>query len=158
MDVEVRRAVAVDAPLLARLRWQWRGDERGEVGLVDRESFIDYFTTWTVDHLATHLPFLAEVQGRPVGMAWLVLSNRTPSPTLMDRRAGDVQSVYIAPELRGRGVGAKLMDALLQHARDLELVYLTVHSAATATGFYAKLGFFDDNQWMAYRIDQRSRP
>ena len=157
MDVVVRRAGAVDAPMLARLRWQWRGDERGEVGLADRESFVDYFTTWTVDHLATHLPFLAEVDGRPAGMAWLVLSTRTPSPMHMDRRAGDVQSVYIVPELRGQGVGAELMGALLQHARDLELVYLTVHSAAHATGFYAKLGFVDDSQWMAYRLVEPPR-
>jgi GNAT superfamily N-acetyltransferase len=157
MDVVVRRVGAQDAPLLARLRWQWRGDERGEVGLVSRESFVDYFTTWTVDNLATHLPFLAEVDGRPAGMAWLVLSSRTPSPTLMDRRAGDVQSVYIVPELRGQGVGTKLMGALIQHARDLELVYLTVHSAATATGFYARLSFFDDHQWMALRMDAPAR-
>jgi GNAT superfamily N-acetyltransferase len=157
MDVVVRRATAVDAPLLARLRWQWRGDERGEVGLVSRETFVDYFTTWTVDNLGTHLPFLAEVDGRPVGMAWLVLSSRTPSPTIMDRRAGDVQSVYIVPELRRRAVGTTLMGAVIQHARDLELVYLTVHSAATATGFYARLGFFDDHQWMALRMDAAAR-
>jgi GNAT superfamily N-acetyltransferase len=157
MDVAVRRAAAVDAPLLARLRWQWRGDERGEAGLVSREAFVDYFTTWTIDQLATHLPFLADVDGRPAGMAYLVLSNRTPSPTLMDRRAGDIQSVYVVPELRGQGVGAKLIGALLQHARDLELVYLTVHSAANATDFYAKLGFVDDHQWMAYRMDRPPR-
>ena len=150
MDVVVRRAGAEDAPGLARLRWRWRIEERAEHGEISRESFVDFFTTWVLDNLHNHVPFVAEVDGALSGMAFLSLTNRVPSPRALDRRAGDIQSVYIVPEQRGNGVGAQLIAALLRHARDIELRYLTVHSAQTAITFYEKLGFIHNEQWMAY--------
>jgi GNAT superfamily N-acetyltransferase len=137
---------------LARLRWLWRVEERGEHGDIDRQSFLDFFTAWTLDHAGGHLAFLAEVDGQVAGMAWLALSDRVPSPRSLDRRAGDIQSVYIVRELRGQGVGARLIAAIVAHARDAELVYLTVHSAADAIGFYERLGFIHNGQWLAYPL------
>jgi GNAT superfamily N-acetyltransferase len=154
VEVVVRRAGAVDGPALARLRWRWRVEERGEVGDIDRERFVDFFVTWTLDHAGSHLPFLAEVDGQIAGMAWLSLGDRVPSPQALDRRAGDIQSVYVVPELRRHGVGARLITAVVQHARDVELVYLTVHSAVDAIGFYERLGFVDNGQWLAYPVER----
>jgi GNAT superfamily N-acetyltransferase len=150
MEVTVRRATAVDAPALARLRWRWRGEERNEVGL-GREAFVAYLTTWIVDHLATHLPFVVEVDGRLSGMAWLALADRVPSPGVMDRRYGDIQSVYVVPELRDRGIGAQLLAGVCQHARDRELAFVLVHSAAAAVRFYQRWGFVGDERWLQWR-------
>jgi GNAT superfamily N-acetyltransferase len=115
---------------------------------------MDFFTAWTLDHAGRHLPFLAEVDGQVAGMAWLAVTDRVPSPRALDRRAGDIQSVYILPELRGQGVGKRLIAAIVAHARDVELVYLTVHSAPDAIGFYERLGFVDSGQWLAYALDR----
>ena len=150
MDVAVRRGTAEDAPSLARLRWRWRIEERGESGL-DRDAFLDFFVTWTVDHLATHVPFVAEVDGRLAGMAFLAISDRVPSPARMDRRTGDVQSVYVVPELRDRGIGAQLIEALRQYARDRELVFVSVHSADRAVRFYQRWGFGGNERWLMWR-------
>jgi GNAT superfamily N-acetyltransferase len=152
VEILVRRASAVDAPTLARLRWRWRVEERGEDGEIDRQSFVDFFTAWALDHAGRHLAFLAEADGQVAGMAWLSVTDRVPSPQALDRRAGDIQSVYIVPELRRRDVGTGLITAIIAHARDVELVYLTVHSAADAIGFYEKLGFVDNGQWLAHPL------
>jgi GNAT superfamily N-acetyltransferase len=157
MDVTVRRAIAEDAPGLARLRWQWRIEERGEPG-PDRDAFLDYFASWTIDHLHTHVPFLAEVDGRLAGMAFLAISDRVPSPARMDRRTGDVQSVYVVPELRSRGVGAQLMKALCQYARDRELVFVSVHSADRAVAFYRRWGFSGSERWLMWPSRAPVRP
>jgi GNAT superfamily N-acetyltransferase len=148
--VTVRRATAVDAPSLARLRWRWRSEERNETN-ADRASFLEYFTSWVVDHLATHLPFVVEVDGRLAGMAWLMLADRVPIPTLFDRRFGDVQSVYVIPELRNSGVGAALLRAVLAEARARELVYVTVHSSDRAVPFYLREGFTEHSTWLEWR-------
>jgi GNAT superfamily N-acetyltransferase len=150
MDVTVRRGTAVDAPSLARLRWRWRTEERNEVGL-DRDAFIEYFSGWVVDHLATHVPFLVEVDGRLAGMAWLAMTDRVPGPAHLDRRTGDIQSVYVVPELRDRGVGAQLLAAVCQHAKDRELVFVTVHSAPAAIPFYRRWGFGGTERWLQWR-------
>lgn len=147
MRVSVRRAGAQDAPLLARLRWQ-RVSERDEPPATDRAAFLEYFASWMVDHLATHLAFLAEVDGRPVGTAWLMLGDRVPSPWSPGRRTGDVQSVYVVPELRNAGVGQVLLDAVLTEARNRELEFVTVHSSDRAVPFYLRQGFRDAPTWL----------
>ncbi len=137
---------------MARLRWRWPGEERDETG-PDHAAFLEYFSAWVVDHLSTHLPFLAEVDGRVAGMAWLMLATRVPSPTRIDRRTGDVQSVYVVPELRNSGVGAALLDAVLAEARDRGLEHVTVHSSDRAVPFYLRAGFQDGQSWFHWNPD-----
>jgi GNAT superfamily N-acetyltransferase len=152
--IVVRRAMPDDLPALALLRWRWVVEEHSARTEIAKQSFVDFFTAWALDHLNRYVPFVAEVDGQLAGMAWLSLTDRVPSPRALDRRAGDLQCVYIVPGLRGRGVGARLIGAAIQHARDLELRHLTVHSATGAIGFYGKLGFLDDEQWMALPDDR----
>jgi len=101
--------------------------------------------------MATHVPFVAEVDGTVVGMAWLMLADRVPAPTRRHRRTGDVQAVYVAPEHRDSGVGAVLVGALLAEARELGLEHVTVHSSERAVQFYKRQGFASDPQWLWWR-------
>ncbi|MFY1687830.1 GNAT family N-acetyltransferase [Plantactinospora sp. WMMB782] len=150
MAVTVRRAGPVDAPALARLRWRcWAEGRDGPAA--DRDVYLEVFTSWTVDHLATHLPFLAELDGRIAGMAWLMLAERVPSPDTLSRRTGDVQSVYVIPELRDRGVGRVLLEAVLAEARLRELEHVTVHANDRATPFYLRAGFVEGRNWLEWR-------
>jgi GNAT superfamily N-acetyltransferase len=148
--VTVRRGTPADAPALARLRWRWRTEERDGTN-ADRSVFLDYFTNWLADHAATHLPFLVEVDGQLAGMAFLMLADRVPNPSRMDRRMADVQSVYVVPELRDSGVGAALIGAVLAEARDRELELVTVHSSERAVPFYQRAGFADGRRWLEHR-------
>jgi GNAT superfamily N-acetyltransferase len=150
MGVTVRRARAEDAPALARLRWRWRVETGDDPG-ADRAAFLDHFASWTVDHLATHLAFLAEVDGRLCGMAWLALHDRVPNPARFDRRTGDVQSVYVVPEARNAGVGTALLEAVVREARDRELTHVTVHSSERAAPLYHRFGFRDGRRWFEWR-------
>jgi GNAT superfamily N-acetyltransferase len=151
VNVTVRRGTAEDAPALARLRWRWRVEERGATSDVSRESFVDFFTAWVIDHLHTHLPFVVEVDGALAGMAWLMLSDRVPAPGIMYRRTGDVQSVYVVPEHRNAGAGATLMTAVLAEARTRELEFVTVHSSEGAVTMYRRVGFHHDPTWLEAR-------
>jgi GNAT superfamily N-acetyltransferase len=151
MRVVVRKGTAEDAPGLARLRWRWRVEERGERH-GDREMFLDFFTAWVLDHLATHVPFVVEVDDRMAGMAWLMLSDRVPSPVHMDRRTGDLQPVYVLPELRGHGVGTALLNAIVADARIRELEHLTVHSGEQAVPYYQRVGFAGDGRWLQHGL------
>lgn len=151
MNVTVRRGTAEDAPALARLRWRWRVEERGATSDVSREEFVDFFTAWVIDHLHTHLPFVAEADGALAGMAWLMLSDRVPAPGVMYRRTGDVQSVYVVPEHRNAGTGATLITAVLAEARTRELEFVTVHSSERAVTMYQRVGFHHDPTWLEAR-------
>jgi len=151
VKVTVRRGTADDAPTLARLRWRWRVEEQQAPTDIGWEAFVDIFTSWMIDHLPTHLPFVAEVDGAVAGMAWLMLGDRVPVPGVVHRRTGDVQSVYVVPELRDAGVGAALMAAVLAQARTWELEFVTVHSSERAVPMYERAGFRRDHTWLEHR-------
>jgi GNAT superfamily N-acetyltransferase len=80
--------------------------------------------------------------GRMVGMGGLTIDPYLPAGDV-----GRLRRLYVAPSMRRRGIGAALVDALLQHASGrFLLVRLTTDTEAGAD-FYLRCGFsqVDDN-------------
>lgn len=137
------RIASVDEPAdvaaLAEVRFAWCHDEGGESGSLD--AFAPAFGVWWHDHADTHLAFLAELAGRPVGMAWLGIIDRVPGPERFNRRSGMLQSVYVRPELRDRTIGSALVDSAIAYARQARLGYLMVHPSEHSYPLYERAGF-----------------
>jgi GNAT superfamily N-acetyltransferase len=76
-----------------------------------------------------------------IGMAWLAVVQRVPSPRALRRASGDLQCVYVIPGERDGGVGGRLVEAVLARAQDLGLERVTVHSSPRAIPAYARRGF-----------------
>jgi GNAT superfamily N-acetyltransferase len=149
MQVTVRKGTPGDAAALAGLRWQMESASRTLDR--DRDDLTASFSAWFSDHVSTHLPFVAEVDDDVVGMAWLMVGERVPFPTRPYRRFGDVQSVYVLPEVRGHGIGAALLEALLAEAGELGLEHVTVHSSVRAVPLYLRSGFQHDERWLRWK-------
>ncbi|MEV4347938.1 GNAT family N-acetyltransferase [Actinoplanes sp. NPDC049596] len=133
----VRRGGAADVAALAELR---------DIGADDLEAYA----AWVVAHAESHLPFVAEVEGRVVGAAWLHVAERVPGGGALERPYGDVQSVMVGEEHRNRGVGAALMAAILDEARARKLLHVTVHSGRRAVDFYLRNGFRHHRQLLLW--------
>lgn len=146
-----RRADLSDSDELARLRWFWRAVERGEKG--DPDQFRGDFLTWVAERHRTHVPFLVEVGGRAVGMAWLVIIERVPGPEKWRRLSGFLQSVYVTPEHRNGGLGSLLMEELIDGARGEGLEYLSVHPSPLSFPFYRRLGFSGEGGLLFLALD-----
>lgn len=75
-----------------------------------------------------------------LGMAGFVQSERAKI-----RHRAFIWGVYVYPECRGKGVGKRLLQAVLERAKDLDglvKVVLSVnHSAGAAKGLYESVGF-----------------
>jgi GNAT superfamily N-acetyltransferase len=147
MGITTRRATAADAAKLAALRWR-QIVEGGDHVDIDRDAFIESFSAWAVDHQATHLPFVAEADGDVIGVAWLLVAERVPSSERRRRHFGDVQSVYVVPEMRNAGAGAAVLADLLAEASKLELEHVTVHSSSRAVPLYQRVGFDHGRAWL----------
>lgn len=52
-----------------------------------------------------------------------------------------VRTVFVQPDLHGKGIGRMLMETVEQTARDLGIEVLRVPSSVSAEHFYQKLGF-----------------
>ncbi|GAA1201060.1 GNAT family N-acetyltransferase [Prauserella alba] len=139
-DVTIRAARDDELPLLADMRWRWVID-RGDEPATTRDEFVAAFVTWARAHADAHHALIMLRDGAAVGMAWLALQPRVPSPRSTDRVAGDLQCVYVAPEHRSAGHGDRLIEAALARARELDLEWVTVHSSERAVTAYERRGF-----------------
>ena len=141
MTVDVRRAGEGDHAALAALAWHWRVEEWGGTPEMERREFEERLRAWTGGHHDTHRAFIAVVDGAAAGMAWLAVTDRVPSPARWARRAGTLQSAFVKPALRNRGVGSALVVAVLEDARRLDLDYVTVHPSERSAALYRRHGF-----------------
>jgi GNAT superfamily N-acetyltransferase len=80
--------------------------------------------------------WVAELEGRVVGFASLLLSDRGP--------VGELEPIVVAPDARGAGVGHALADRVVAAAKEHRLRRLDVRPAARndpAIRFFHGLGF-----------------
>ena len=143
-NVTIRRAGHDDIAAAATLRWRWVVEGKGGTPLGTEAEFVAETVGWAERNAETHTCFVAEADGEIVGMAWLAFAPRVPSPRAFDRRNGDVQSVYVSPDARGRGIGGRLVDALVEEARAAGAERITVHSSPEALAVYGRSGFAVD--------------
>lgn len=74
----------------------------------------------------------------------IALDGETPVATarvVMDGQTAKIGRVCVLRALRGKGLGADLVRAAVDHARTLDAARIVLGSQAYAVPFYAKLGF-----------------
>jgi GNAT superfamily N-acetyltransferase len=150
---EVTFAPAGDSDLaqLAALRYRWRVEEAGERG-EGEALFVEKLREWYDAHRATHAGYLATLDGNAIGCAWLCTIDRVPGPGRFVRRAGILQSVYVAPPQRNRGVGEGLIRLTIEEAKERGFDYLMVHPSMASSSFYRRLGFVESEKLLELRF------
>lgn len=138
--MDVRIAQRKDLQALALLRWlDAKPEEQTRQPITEFEAALE---AWWVANDASHRAFVAcRKSGEAIGMAWLAVVARVPRPGATSRFSGDIQSVFVMPEHRGRGIGSALVREATEHALRLGVDRVTVHSSRLAVPVYERLGF-----------------
>ncbi|MEU6553527.1 GNAT family N-acetyltransferase [Streptomyces sp. NPDC046915] len=139
-DITIRPAEPGELTAVAGLRWQWLSENGGEPS-TGREEFVRHFARWARENAASHRCVVLLRGEAVIGMAWLAVLPRVPAPHALERASGDLQCVYVVPGERDDGLGGRLIDAVLDRARELGLERVTVHSSPRAIPAYARHGF-----------------
>ncbi|MFF1573835.1 GNAT family N-acetyltransferase [Leifsonia sp. NPDC058292] len=150
-EVEIRPAAGDELVAVGGLRWDSVWEFGGQAD-EPREVFAAAFADWAATHTDGHQCFVAVIDGRVIGMTWLAVVPRVPSARAFDRASGDLQCAYVEPDSRNRGVGGRLIDAVLARAQELGLERVTVHSSPRAVPGYERHGFFVEDRllhWLA---------
>jgi GNAT superfamily N-acetyltransferase len=151
--VKISQASAEDIAGLARLLWlDTRGEEPQQRSV---DAFAADLAEWWTDRYGSHLAFVARMdEPEIVGMAWVALVPRVPRPGATSRLSADIQSVFVRPEHRGRGIGSALVEAASVRAAELGSSHVTVHSGRRAVPVYERLGFASSRQ-LLQRVPSR---
>lgn len=141
-EIDVRRAHDHELEDVVRLRWIWTTDDRGATPSMTEEQYVDGAAAWARAHAETHLPHVAVTLGGDIiGMAWLALTPRVATTHSLDRWSGDLQSCFVLPSWRGRGIGGRLVQAVLASAAEHGAEHVTVHASPASTAMYQRNGF-----------------
>lgn len=152
-DVDVRRATLGDAADLAQLKVEWaRLDQSPSSQAMD--EFGTALANWIRRQGDSLVVEVAVADERVVGMAWMVLFERVPDFSDRQRLTADIQSVYVSPAHRGRGVGRRLVDALCAAADTRGVPRTLVTASARSVSLYNRSGFEESPLLLQRRSDR----
>lgn len=152
IHVESGRQFEDDAIAL-RYRWQTEEGSKPAIGL---DVYRGLMVPWLDAHRDSHRLFVARTGGRTIGVAWWARVDRVPGPGQTTRLGALLQSVYVVPESRDRGVGGQLVARVIDDVRDAGADYLIVHPSERSFDFYRRLGFADAVRALELRFADRA--
>lgn len=140
MTLSFRRATEADLPAIIELLADDElGREREDLGVPVAKEYRDAFAAITAD--TNQYLAVAEQGGKPVGTLQITF---VPGLSYKGQWRGQIESVRIAADARGGGLGTKMLEWAIGICRDrgCGLVQLSSHkSRSGAIRFYENLGF-----------------
>ena len=144
IDARIRRAVADDAPALARMRLDFKREDNDDTPApVSEATFVDAASPWLRERLenGSWLAWVAETDGRLCGHVFLHVVEKVPDPYPGSQVWGYVTNFYVVPGRRGHGLGRLLLDAVRAHACAEEFDTLVVWPSERSSPLYRRAGF-----------------
>lgn len=139
-EYQIRQGTFQDAPELARLRWECAGRKTaGETF----EAFADQFTRFLNEAFCRNNwnVWVAEQEGRLVGLLFVHHVLRVPSPGQTHDRWGQMTEMVVAPGMDAQEVGAEMVSTVMDWAHEQGLEALRLWPGDEATALYSQRGF-----------------
>lgn len=151
----VRLATPADAQALAELRWEFRTSVGAAVE--PRAQFLKRCGEWMRGRLARGTNWRCWVSADASGLLgslWLQLIEKLPNPVGEVEIHGYITSFYVRPAVRGRRVGARLLDKALGYCRSLPVHAVILWPTPESRTLYERRGFFEPEDLMELIVVQ----
>ncbi|MDN5791217.1 MAG: GNAT family N-acetyltransferase [Micrococcales bacterium] len=153
VDVRIRRAGADDALVVAALHLQFAR----ELGMQSEPGYLDRFAEFWLAERPDRPTWIAECRSEHAGVLATRRIRPLPLPGRPDASWLYLNTHFVAPDHRQRGVGQALTESLLTWARSSDVAWIRVNATgASARAFYGRFGFASPDRLM--EIDLRERP
>lgn len=141
--MEIRKATIKDINTITRLRLEYISLEKGQLSDEEKESISgklkEYLEKWMP--LGGFIAFFAEENGEVQSAAFLSIVERPPREAFSSYTVGTVYNVFTYAEHRRKGLATKVVSALLEEARLLDIGYIDLFATKAGKPLYEKLGF-----------------
>lgn len=142
-EPRIRRAVPGDARALARLRYEFRSEIAPPVEAETR--FLARCARWMSARLrrgrAWHCSVVEDADGELIGAAWLQVIEKLPNPVGESERHGYITNLYLRAPYRGRGIGGRLLVALLAECDRATVDAVILWPTPRSRSLYERNGF-----------------
>ena len=137
-EAVIRHADDNDLSAVTRLRREWTQEQEGETG---DPAFDERLASWFAHESERRIVWLAEVDGRPVGMMNLAVFERMPRPGRPPSRWGYLGNAFVLSAYRNRGIGTRLINTVLDYADGNGFVRVLLSPTCRSVSFYERAGF-----------------
>lgn len=152
MEITIRKANSSDLEELVR----WREVVLREVFSIpvgeDMTALLAANRTYYQTALETgeHIACFACAGEKIVGCGGVCLYREMPSPDNPSGRCGYLMNIYTLPDLRQQGVGKKIVQWLVQEAKDRGAEKIYLEASEQAYSLYRSLGFQDMTEYLKF--------
>lgn len=135
--VEVRLATPADAVTVAQLQYAMYREQ----GSDDEQGFVGRFTKAWLSDLERTPTWLAELDGRPIGLQILNVVDKLPRPDQAVSRWAHGELLYVDEVARNLGIGRRLLDAMAEWAIANRVERIQCNASPDAVRLYQRVGF-----------------
>jgi len=152
--MQIRKLTLDDMDLLVKLRIDYLREENKVQDLHDVEKLkvklYKYFSKWIPNN--GFVAFIAEEAGVVFSTAFISIVERPPRNAASSYLCGTIYNVFTYPEYRKKGIAAKVMSALLEEAKSLNVAHIDLLSTDAGKSLYEKMGFQQILNYTSMRI------
>lgn len=149
-----RRASAKDIEELSQMRWVFQTESAESDPVWTKEQFIqacaDFYTS-TIES-PNWIFWVAEDEDKLVAQVSIHIINNIPSPHRFINKWGYLTNVYTAQTYRNQGIGAQLMERVIEEAKGQGIETLIVWPSDRSVAFYQRAGFTGVNEIMELSV------
>ena len=156
MDIQYRKAIAADVPLLVELRKTVliaanKLPQDADLSHIDAASAA-YFAD-----MDKHTTYLAYDGERVVGVGSVDYHTEMPTVANPRGKCAFLMNIYTAPEYRRKGIATRIVEMLMADAREKGAGSVMLEATEMGAGLYRKMGFAEAEGYMRYEDGPISR-
>lgn len=141
-----RTANENDFPQLAQMRWDFRQENGEETAIVSKSEFIENCVEFLRKETKNYVYWIAENNGEVISHIFVQTINLVPRPCRLNDAFAYLTNTYTKPEFRSKGIGAELLNHVIDWAKTEDFELLLVYPSDEAINFYKRLGFENDSE------------
>ena len=144
--MNIRKSTVEDIETLIRIRIDYLVADTGYLTEEEKVVIISQLTEYYNKHInCDFIAILAEIDGKVVSAAFLVLVEKPANPAFMTGKTGTLLNVFTYPEYRRRGIAKVVVERLLDEAKQLGASCIDLSATVQGKPLYEKLGFTAGN-------------
>jgi GNAT superfamily N-acetyltransferase len=147
IQATIQQAVDADLAAVAQLRREWTLEQDGEY---TDPGYGERFAAWFARESSRRITWLAEVDGRFVGMMNLAVFERMPRPGRVPSRWGYLGNAFVLAAYRNQGIGGQLIHAVLSYADENSFARVVLSPSERSIPFYKRAGFGPANELLLW--------
>lgn len=138
----IRKADINDVEELVDLRFAYLNCHFGGLEKKQRVQLEKQLPEFFRNHIGRDfIAYIAKEGDRAVATAYMLIIEKPGNPNFITGRTGLLLNVYTHPDYRRQGIATKLLNFLIQDAREENLSFIELSATEEGEPVYRKMGF-----------------